>query len=85
MIPVMHREFIDNAVAVLKQDPRIRAAALSGSYMTGNMDEFSDLDFMLAVEPESFTQVLEERVKIAEKLAICSQPFRAIISACRTF
>jgi predicted nucleotidyltransferase len=68
MIPVKHQAFIDNAVAVLKQDARIRAVALCGSYVTGNMDDYSDLDFMLAVDPERFTQVLNERPAIAGKL-----------------
>ena len=68
MIPAFHQEFIDRAVGILKQDARICGIALCGSYTTGNMDEFSDLDFMLAVETESFEQLLAERKAIAGKL-----------------
>ncbi len=63
-----HQEFIGRAVNILKQDSRICAIALCGSYTTGNMDEYSDLDFMLAIEPESFGQMLDERQTIAAKL-----------------
>jgi predicted nucleotidyltransferase len=68
MIPAQHQAFIDNAVGILRQDPRICGIALCGSYVTQNMDEYSDLDFMLAVEPESFGQVLDERRALAGKL-----------------
>ncbi len=68
MIPVRHQEFIVNAVDVLKQDLRIRAVSLCGSYVTGNMDEYSDLDFMLAVEAGSFNQIQEERFTIVAGL-----------------
>ena len=68
MILQKHQEFITKAVSVLQQDSRICGIALCGSFTTGTMDEYSDLDFMIAVEPESFEQILGARVTIAGKL-----------------
>ncbi len=68
MIPTEHQDFIDRAVEILKQDDRIAGIALGGSYITGIMDEFSDLDFVIAVYPEHIAQVMSERMQITEKL-----------------
>jgi predicted nucleotidyltransferase len=68
MIPESHRKFIAHAVAILKQDRRIAGIALCGSYKTGQMDEYSDLDFLVAVEPSCFEQVLGEKMRLAVSL-----------------
>jgi predicted nucleotidyltransferase len=68
MIPDIHRKFIDHAVGVLKQDRRIAGIALCGSYKTGMMDEYSDLDFIVAVDPAFFEQVLGDKMAIAASL-----------------
>jgi Nucleotidyltransferase domain. len=68
MIPIEHQNFITKAVDTLKQDVRIAGIALGGSYITSNLDEFSDLDFVIAVYPEYIQQIMSERIQIAEKL-----------------
>jgi predicted nucleotidyltransferase len=68
MILTEHQNFIDRAVDILKQDDRFAGIALGGSYITGNMDEFSDLDFVIVVYPMHIKQVMNERIRIAEKL-----------------
>jgi len=68
MIPAEHQNFIDRAIEVMKLDYRIAGVALGGSYINGNMDEYSDLDFVIAINPEDTAQVMKERVQIAEKL-----------------
>ncbi len=68
MIPTEYQSFIDRTVDILKQDDRIIGVALGGSYITGNMDEFSDLDFVIAINPEDTEQIMSERTMIAEKL-----------------
>lgn len=68
MIPQEHQEFINRALEILKQDNRIVGLALCGSYHTGQMDEYSDIDFIVAVESGFLEQVLSERMTIAEKL-----------------
>lgn len=68
MIPVEHQSFIDRAVGILGRDARIAGAALGGSYITGNMDEFSDLDFVIAINPADTAGVMNDRMRIAESL-----------------
>lgn len=75
MIPPSHQDFINRTVGILKQDDRIAGVALGGSYITGLMDEFSDLDFVVAVYPEHILQVMRERIEIIKKLGILLSAF----------
>lgn len=68
MIPAEHQNFLNRAVEILKQDRRIAGVALGGSYCTGDMDAFSDLDFVIAVYPEYTAEVMNERIPIAGRL-----------------
>jgi Nucleotidyltransferase domain len=67
-LPDLHRRFIDQAVPRLAADPRIVGIALSGSYADDTMDEFSDLDFVIAVEPDQQAPLMAERQAIAGTL-----------------
>jgi hypothetical protein len=49
-------------------DQRLVGVAAAGSWAENSMDEFSDLDLIIAVEPESFEQVMFERQSIAASL-----------------
>lgn len=68
MIPDQHARFLSEAVKRLRTDPRIVGVAVGGSYLTGTLDEFSDLDMVIAVEPGEYAAVLNERRAIAEGL-----------------
>ena len=46
-VPEPHATFLRNAVARLREDARLVGVAAGGSYLTGTMDEFSDLDLYL--------------------------------------
>lgn len=63
-----HQAMLDQIIAVLKDDARIVGAAAGGSCASGAMDEFSDLDLVIAVEPDAFAAVLAERQQIAASL-----------------
>jgi predicted nucleotidyltransferase len=63
-----HATFLQSAVALLKEDARLVAVAAGGSYLTGTMDEFSDLDLVIAVEPAAFAEVMADRPRIAASL-----------------
>ena len=67
-IPEPHRQFLQRLVDVLKTDTRIVGVAIGGSYLTNSMDEFSDLDLVIAVEPYAYSIVLSERQTIAASL-----------------
>lgn len=64
MIPIMHQEFIDKSIQVLQKDLRIDGIAVGGSYITESMDEFSDIDLVIAVNPKYYAQVMKERFEI---------------------
>ena len=49
-------------------DQRLIAVAAGGSFLTGGMDEYSDLDLVVAVEPSAVLQVMRERKQIAATL-----------------
>jgi predicted nucleotidyltransferase len=68
LVPAMHQRFIDNALETLKGDARIAGVAAGGSYIYNDMDEYSDIDFVIAVDPGYFGQVMEERRIIAQRL-----------------
>jgi predicted nucleotidyltransferase len=67
-IPEPHATFLRNAVDRLSQDERLVGVAAGGSYVTGSMDQFSDLDLVIAVEPDAYEALLSERRSIAKGL-----------------
>jgi tRNA-Thr(GGU) m(6)t(6)A37 methyltransferase TsaA len=64
-LPGPHEAFLGVAIARLSADPRLVGVAAGGSYLTGAMDEFSDLDLVVAVEPAAYPSVLADRLRIA--------------------
>ncbi|MDR0446526.1 MAG: oxalate:formate antiporter [Oscillospiraceae bacterium] len=69
MITSAQQRFINTASPALERDKRIAGVALGGSYIRReSMDEYSGLDFTVAVRDECWDEVLQERVKIAESL-----------------
>jgi predicted nucleotidyltransferase len=67
-LPASHRKFLSSAVELLQSDARIVGVAAGGSYISDTMDEFSDLDLVIAVEPTAFDDVMKERSEIAARL-----------------
>ncbi len=67
-MPEAHRAFLARCESVLRADARFVGVAAGGSFLTNTMDEFSDLDLVLAVEPVAYDEVLAERRAIAESL-----------------
>lgn len=66
--PEPHARFLARASERLQEDERLIGLAIGGSYLTSSMDEFSDLDLVIAVEPAVVDAVLAERRVIAERL-----------------
>lgn len=60
-----HRKMLDAITAALKTDRRIVGVAAGGSCASGAMDEFSDLDLVVAVEPDAYVEVMAQRQRIA--------------------
>lgn len=67
-IPAPHAAFLAAAVPRLAADARLVGVAAGGSYLTGTLDDFSDLDLVIAVAAESYEAVLADRQAIAASL-----------------
>jgi predicted nucleotidyltransferase len=67
-LPDLHRAVVANAVDSLAGDPRVVGIAAAGSYADDEMDEFSDIDLVVAVEPAHHTAVMEERERMASRI-----------------
>ena len=66
--PTCHAAFLDKARGILSTDPRIHTLLAAGSLIHGGMDAFSDLDLVVVVEEDSYTEVLASRMEIARRL-----------------
>lgn len=67
-MPESHRQFLRTSVERLMVDRRLVGVAAGGSYLTDSMDEFSDLDLIIAVQPEQYAEVVGDRVRIANSI-----------------
>ena len=67
-IPDRHRTFLTSAIGQLQRDPRIVGIAAGGSFLSDSMDEFSDVDLVIAVEPGHADAVMADRHRIAGSL-----------------
>ncbi|WP_394245474.1 oxalate:formate antiporter [Vibrio astriarenae] len=63
-LPSSHHAVLEHIVSVLSQDPRICGIGCSGSYASDSMDQYSDLDFVIAVSPEHYIEIMEQRFDI---------------------
>src|SRR5678815_3323067 len=75
-LPELHREFLQRSIDRLNNDRRIVGLAAGGSFITNSMDEFSDLDLIIAIEPADYAEVNLERMKIAASLGKLLAAFR---------
>lgn len=67
-LPAVHRAFLTGALDLLRADARLVGVAAAGSFATDTLDAFSDLDLVIAVEPEQLQTVTAERRTIAAAL-----------------
>lgn len=67
-LPALHAAFLKDALPRLQADERIVAVAVGGSFLTGGMDAYSDLDLVIAVSPPAVPQIMPERHQIAATL-----------------
>ncbi|WP_420615444.1 oxalate:formate antiporter [Candidatus Palauibacter sp.] len=67
-MPARHRTFLERALAAVPGVEGIVGLAAGGSFIAGEIDEFSDLDLVLAVEPSSWPEILDRQQAIAGEL-----------------
>ncbi|GAM74116.1 putative plasmid-related protein [Vibrio ishigakensis] len=63
-LPKSHQPLLEQIVSTLSQDSRICGIGIGGSYTSNTMDQYSDLDFVLAVEPQFYEEVMAQRFEI---------------------
>ncbi len=63
-LPSEHQALLQRIIDTLSVDQRIQGIGISGSYTTNTMDEFSDLDLVIAVTDSEFEQVMAQRFEI---------------------
>lgn len=67
-LPNAHQSFLDRTLHFIRNDDRMVGLAVAGSCITGTTDEYSDLDFVIAVDETRYEQVMQERKQIADSL-----------------
>ncbi|HXF40617.1 MAG TPA: nucleotidyltransferase domain-containing protein [Blastocatellia bacterium] len=67
-LPESHSGFLDRALAHLTKDSRVAGVAAGGSYLTNSIDEYSDLDLVVFIEPSTYESVMSQRQRIAGEL-----------------
>ena len=64
----VRRAFIERFAALCAEDERVAAVFLSGSYASGDPDEFSDVDLMLVAADSAYEALFEDRWRIMGRL-----------------
>ena len=63
---MVHQKFVEHVIEVTKKDNKIHGLALGGSWITNEIDEFSDID-MILVTKEKISSENNKMIKYAEK------------------
>ncbi|MFN8490773.1 MAG: aminoglycoside 6-adenylyltransferase [Caldilineaceae bacterium] len=66
--PPNHQLIVDRLVAACQTDDRIVAAILGGSYASGTVDAYSDLDLYLITTDAAYAEFIAERAAFVRKL-----------------
>lgn len=67
-LPARHRAFLEHVLSAAPGIDGLVGLAAGGSFIAGEIDEFSDLDLVLAVEPEVWPEILDRQQAIAAEL-----------------
>jgi hypothetical protein len=67
-LPNAHREILIDIIRKLSARPNLVGLAIGGSFVSGQMDDFSDLDLKVVADPKEWDVVNEKRRQIAESI-----------------
>jgi len=67
-IPTAIEQFLQAALPKLRADERLLGVAAGGSWNSGRLDEYSDLDLVVVTRDESFAEMMQTRLSLAESL-----------------
>ncbi|AUT03307.1 oxalate:formate antiporter [Nostoc sp. CENA543] len=68
-IPEPHRSFLEKMLNKLQTDERLLGVAIAGSYLSGEMDEYSDLDLIIVIDDVYYHNILQEREIFASQFS----------------
>jgi predicted nucleotidyltransferase len=68
LISEPHQRFLEQITSKLQQDNRLIGVAIGGSYLNGEMDEYSDLDLIVVIDDIHYKQVLNQGQLFANHL-----------------
>jgi len=71
---MIQKEFVQQAIQILRDDQFVTGLAAGGSWLSGNMDEFSDVDLVL-VTRDRISHDKNKMVQYAEKLGTLLSAF----------
>jgi hypothetical protein len=63
---IHHRRIVNSIISHLEGDARFLGLAARGTWLTGDLDEFSGLDLLLLTDPGRRQSAFDDRVKLAE-------------------
>lgn len=68
MLPDLHRSFTEQLKLKLQSDSRIHSLLAGGSIIHGGFDKYSDLDFVVVVDPLYYDEIMAQRKVFAGTL-----------------
>lgn len=72
-----HKEIFSRCIKELEKDTKIKAVLLSGSFVYGKPDYFSDIDLNILVEDKFIDSVYREKDKIISRVSTVASKFPA--------
>lgn len=70
-LPDLHRSFAEQLKLKLQSDSRIHALLAGGSFIHGGFDQYSDLDFVVVIDPLYYDEIMLSVWRSPERSAIC--------------
>lgn len=67
-LPAAHLRLLTRIINVFSADARIVGIGAGGSFASDSMDNYSDLDLVVAVAPDFYQQVMAERFAVIDKI-----------------
>lgn len=67
-LPALHQAFVERVRGEVERDRRLAALLAGGSYIHGGFDDHSDLDFVVVVEEERYSEVMASRHAFAGRV-----------------
>ncbi|GAL22698.1 putative plasmid-related protein [Vibrio maritimus] len=67
-LPEAHKAVLNRIIEALSIDSRLCGIAASGSYGSNKMDEYSDLDLVIAIHPNDYQEVFNQRFEIVSQI-----------------